>query len=281
MLLGWNGSTSMNCTLEADVAAAGGAGYDCLELRAFKLDAFLARSAPENLVDLFKRHRVSPLSINSLERANVAGTPEFEGVRAECHRLCGLAAKIGCEYVIAVPAPKPVAASAKEVFDQSVRSLRELAAIAGEHGCKLAFEFLGFPDCSVRTLPDCLEIVEATRLDNLRVVIDTFHFYGGGSRIDALDKMDIGRLAILHLADVEDRPKGELEDANRVFPGDGVVDFRPVLAALKRKNYAGALSIELFRPEYWDWDPARLARLGREKFLAVCRKAGVDLFSTR
>jgi 2-keto-myo-inositol isomerase len=277
MLLGWNGSTSMNCPLEADIAAASAEGYDCLELRAFKLDDFLTKRTSADLVELLKRHNLRALSINSLEKANVAGTPEFEKVQAECHRLCELAGKIDCQYVIAVPAPKPASISVKEVFEQTVESLRVLTAIAYEHGCKLAFEFLGFSWCSVRTITECLKIVEATQIDDLGVVIDTFHFYGGDSSMEALGKMDIGRLAIVHLADVENVPKDQLQDANRVFPGDGVVDFRPILAALKRKNYAGAASIELFRPEYWDWDPVELARLGKRKVLEVCQKAGVTL----
>jgi 2-keto-myo-inositol isomerase len=275
MLLGWNGSTSMNCPLEADIAAAGAAGYDCLELRVFKLDDFLAKRTAADLVDLLKRHNLRALSINSLEKCNVAGTPDFATIQAECHRLCDLAGRIDCEYVIAVPGPKATTVSDGEVFDQTFESLCVLAAIAKRHGCKLAFEFLGFSWCSVRTITECLKIIEATKIDDLGMVIDTFHFYGGDSSLEALNRMDIGRLAILHLADVEDLPKDQLQDANRVFPGDGVVDFKPILRTLAKKNYAGAASIELFRPEYWSWDPAELARLGKRKFLDVCEKAGV------
>ena len=134
-----------------DIADAGGGGYDCLELLEFELESGLSdeERRPRVLADLFQRHRVSPFrSTRSSGRTWPAR--RNSRVKAECHRLCGLAAKTGCEYVIAVPATKPAATPAKEVFDQLVRSLRELAVIAGSAADKLAFEFLGFPDCSVR-----------------------------------------------------------------------------------------------------------------------------------
>ena len=73
-----------------------------------------------------------------------------------------------------------------------------------------------------------------------------------------------------------------MEDANRVFPGDGVVELRPVLAALKRKDYAGALSIEVWlsgSTGEWGYRPAGPA--GSGEVLEVCRKVGVDIFLRR
>jgi 2-keto-myo-inositol isomerase len=150
-------------------------------------------------------------------------------------------------------------------------------AIAEGYGVKLAFEFLGFANCSVRTVADCLDIVGAAKRDNLGLVIDTFHFYVGGSTAEELDRMKAGDLSILHLADAADLPKEQLQDADRLLPGDGVVDFTPILTVLKEKGYAGALSLELFKPEYWGWNPDELACLGKRKILEVCAEAGIDV----
>jgi 2-keto-myo-inositol isomerase len=277
MLLGWNGSTSMTCTLETDIVSASSAGYDCLEIRSCKLADFLREKTPEDLADLLRRHHLPALSINAIENANLAGTEDFVEAQAECHKLCEVARGIDCEYVIAAPAPKPASMSMQEVFDQSVEALRDLAAIAQEYNVKLAFEFLGFQDCSVRSVVECCQIIDAAKADNLRMVIDTFHFHLGGLGADALKEMDISCLSILHIADAEDLPRNQLQDANRLLPGDGVIPLPSILAALNEKNYAGAISLELFRPELWEWDPAELARLCKRKILDVCKKAGVCL----
>ncbi len=39
--------------------------------------------------------------------------------------------------------------------------------------------------------------------------------------------------------------------------------------SLKRIGYDGPCSIELFRPEYWNWDPQELAIKAREAALKV------------
>ena len=277
MLLGWNGSTSMKCTLEADIESASSAGYDCLEIRSCKLGDFLAEKTPEDLAALLKEHHLQALSINAVENANLAGPEDFDKIQAECRKLCELAAKIDCEYVIAAPAPKPASMPVQEVRDRSVKALQSLATIAEEYRVKLAFEFLGFQGCSVRTMTDCLDIIHACERDNLGMVIDTFHLHLSGSSAETLERMELQDLNILHIADAADMPKDQLRDADRLLPGDGVVDFRPILIGLKEKSYTGAISLELFKPEYWEWNPLELARLGRSKILEVCVKAGIDL----
>jgi 2-keto-myo-inositol isomerase len=38
-----------------------------------------------------------------------------------------------------------------------------------------------------------------------------------------------------------------------------VIPLKDILAGVKAIGYEGVYSIELFRPEYWEWDPYRLA----------------------
>jgi len=38
---------------------------------------------------------------------------------------------------------------------------------------------------------------------------------------------------------------------------------------LKKVGYDGDCSVELFRPEYWDWDPNELAEQVRESAMKV------------
>jgi sugar phosphate isomerase/epimerase len=54
-----------------------------------------------------------------------------------------------------------------------------------------------------------------------------------------------------------------------VYPGDGILDLGKMISILKDAGYAGVISLELFNPNYWEEDPAEVARIGLEKMQAV------------
>ena len=134
---------------------------------------------------------------------------------------------------------------------------------------KLSFEFLGFGWCSVRTPRAAFEIIQKVDRDNIGLTIDAAHFYGGGGLMSELDQLDPRRIFAFHLDDLEDTPKEAIRDGTRLLPGLGVVPLDDICARLKRIGYDGPCSIELFRPEYWNWDPQELAIKAREAALKV------------
>ena len=91
--------------------------------------------------------------------------------------------------------------------------------MAARHNVALAFEFLGQTDCSVQTLELADEIVRRVSRPNVGLVIDSFHFYAGGSKIESINELDPERLFIFHINDAEDRPRDELEDRHRLAAG--------------------------------------------------------------
>jgi 2-keto-myo-inositol isomerase len=48
-----------------------------------------------------------------------------------------------------------------------------------------------------------------------------------------------------------------------------VVPLDEICAQLQRIGYDGSCAIELFRPEYWTWDPRELAAQARQAALRV------------
>ena len=189
---------------------------------------------------------------------------EFEVIKSRCQELCTWAQELGCDTIVLVPSPTPEAdASADEVQAESVRALRELSAIAEPFDVRLAFEFLGFAWCSVRTLGQCWDIVRETDRPNVGLVIDTCHFYAGGSSLPSIEEVPAEKLLIFHINDVEERPKETIEDAHRLLPGEGVIPLDDILVRLQGLGFDGLCSIELFRPEYWERDPVELATVAR------------------
>jgi len=263
----------MKATLPEDIAAAHAAGFKALEIWAAKMDAYVETNRIEELKALFEKAGVQPASINSVEFITFRPPGEYATIKARCQELCGLAQALSpsppIPHLVVVPSPTPEGMGWNEIKDESVRVLRELSEVAAPYGVQLAFEFLGFSWCSVRTLDQCWEIVRETNRTNVGLVIDTCHFYTGGSALHTIEKVDPLKILIFHINDVEERSLDSVEDAHRLLPGEGVIPLDDILVRLKQIGFDGLCSIELFRPEYWERAPAELAAAARAATLEI------------
>ena len=258
---GLNGATTGPAELLADVRAAQEAGYYGVEIRDSKLQQYLdgggsAYALRKQLTDA----GLEVISLNSLLRSTLATGADRIGVMRRCRTLCEWAAGLDCPYVIAVPSFRAGAPPGTDIRDATMASLTEMGEIGARYGVRIGFEFLGFADCSVNSLGVAREIVEALNHPSVGLVIDAFHFHAGGSTWGMLDGLDPERLFVVHLDDAEDLPPNQLTDAHRLLPGDGVIPLRDLVRRLETLGYQGPYSIELFRPEYYEWDPVQLAK---------------------
>ncbi len=265
MQLGFNGATTMTSDLETDIRIAGEAGYAVLEITATKLDAFLKTHSIADARALIDAARLKAHAINSIEKINFRDAAGRAEVLARTRQLSEYAQALACPWIVAVPGPAPTGTKWEAVRDDTVTSLRAMSEIAAPFGVHLAFEFLGFPWCSVQTAAQGWEIVKATDRANVDMVIDTCHFYAGGSTLDSIRAIDPKKLAIFHINDVEPMPKAEITDANRLFPGDGVIPLKDIIGAVRGMGYDGIASVEIFRPEYWQRDPLAVAKEAKAK----------------
>lgn len=261
MKLALNGATTMTADLATDLQAAKAAGFDYLEIWAAKLKTFLKNNSTADLKELFTQAGLLPLSINSIEHITFRDEQAYESIKQQCEELSSIAAAIGCPCIVVVPGRLPNGGATRaEVIAESVGALTELCDISASHGVSLAFEFLGQPDCSVPTLDLAYEIVRAVGREDLGLVIDSFHFYAGGSTVEMLEVLDPKLVCIFHINDAEDRPREQLEDRHRLLPGLGILPLPEMVSAFRRIGYDGVASVEIFRPEYWERDPFELAR---------------------
>jgi 2-keto-myo-inositol isomerase len=254
MKLALNGATTMRARLETDLQAATAAGFDYLEIWKAKL----GKISTAELKELFAVAGVPPLSINSIEHITFRDAQAYEAIKQECRELSKIASEIECPYIVVVPGRLP--SGDVDVVAESVPVVAELCDIAAEYGVALGFEFLGQPDCSVPTLDLAEEIVREAGRDNLGLVIDSFHFYVGGSTVQMIEKLDPRLIYIFHINDAEDLPRAQLEDRHRLLPGMGILPLREMMAAFRKIGYDDVASVEIFRPEYWERDPFELAR---------------------
>jgi 2-keto-myo-inositol isomerase len=272
MKIALNGATTMHADLSTDIKAASAAEYDLIEIWSAKLYKYLETRTPADLRAELTDAAIEPYSINSIEHITFRSDADYAAIKAECETLSRIAGEIGCPYIVVVPGKLPENSIRNEIVNESVQVLGELGEIAANHGVSLAFEFLGQADCSVQTLDLCNEIVELTGRENIGNVLDTFHFYAGSSTFDSIDKMRAEKLFIFHINDAEDLPKDELTDARRLYPGLGILPIREIKEHFDKIGYDRMVSVEIFRPEYWEQDPfdvARKAKAATEEALGL------------
>jgi 2-keto-myo-inositol isomerase len=275
MELGLNGATTLKADLATDIAVAGEAGFDFVEIWAAKLIGYLDRGGLPALRRDLRRAGVKPATLNSVEHVTFNDPSGHVRMLEDFQRLCKVAEAITCETVLVVPSPRPARATPAVIERESVRILRQLSDIAKPYGVRLAYEFLGFADCTVNTLGQCATIVKKVARSNVGLVLDTFHFHAGGSRLASIAEVDPRTIFMVHLNDVERAPRRKMHDALRLYPGKGVIPLGAILKRLQAIDYRGRFSVEIFRPQYWVQPPLRVAREARAATLAVLCRAGL------
>ena len=108
---------------------------------------------------------------------------------------------------------------------------RTCDASAG-HGIGVAFEFLGFADCPIDTPALAGRVVAG--LPGVELVLDSCHWHASGAA--TLDDFPINRLAMVHVNDAPAKPPREIEDADRLLPGRGVIRLAELIASLRPKE---------------------------------------------
>ena len=273
MKMGYNGATSMKADLATDIACAAEAGFSGVEIWGAKLTEYLKKNSPESLKEIFHKHKVEPLSINSLEQATLSEGAKWQEIQKRMAELSRLAAVIGAKRVIVVPSPLgPQWQDRTRMLAKTVESLKILSKIAKDEGALGCFEMLGFGDCSVNTLALATDLVKQVDHPNMGLTLDTFHYYVGSSTVDMIAAVPKGKLFMVHINDSQDLPKAQLQDSNRMFPGEGSIPLDSIFGALKKAGYGGPVSIELFNPQYWTWDSKKIAKRAYETVNEVlCR----------
>jgi 2-keto-myo-inositol isomerase len=95
---------------------------------------------------------------------------------------------------------------------------------------------------------------------------DIFHLYRGGSDFSGLRIPSCQALHVIHMNDYPATPpRAAIGDSARIYPGDGVAPLASVFNQLRSTGFSGVLSLEMFNNDYWQQDPALVARIGLEK----------------
>ena len=140
----------------------------------------------------------------------------------------------------------------------------------------------------IETEDETRRLIESTS-DSVKLLIDTGHMlFAGGNSIKLIEDF-MERIIHVHCKDIR---KNILEkslkndstfrqaflDGAFTVPGDGCIDYKPFLAVLKKRNYAGWLVVEA------EQDPAKAnpfeyAKIGYKYLSKTAKDCGFDIIS--
>lgn len=232
------------------------AGFRAVEVNLVKLEEFVARESAAAARRLLEDLGLKPVSCGSqtgLAEPTPARAKNLAGLRSKCE----LARGIGCDRMVT-----PSATTERftgDDYKRAVDNLREAGEIARPYGITLMLEFTRL-STFIGTLPTALKLVREAGHPNVRVMLDTYRFWGGVSKFEDLHLLREGELHHLHFEDTPAEPPRELlQQRHRVYPGQGIAPLKRIVEALKRKKYAGPASVELFDPAIQSADPYQVA----------------------
>jgi 2-keto-myo-inositol isomerase len=251
-----NGATTMPYPLEEDLRSAAEAGFQAVELWHRKLPAYFER---HSAVDLRRDVSDRGLAVAAICPLFVDFGPAAPAAREAIDRAADLAADLACPTLLVCVRRPPDGVGLDDARAEAAEELAAAADLAASRGVALAIEPLGRHPL-VPGPRESLDLIEPAGRANLGLMLDTFHYYKSAVRPEEIAAIPIDRLLIVHVNDSDDRPLEELRDADRLYPTLGVIPAEAMLAPLVAKGYDGALSVEVFREEYWQRPVDEIAR---------------------
>jgi 2-keto-myo-inositol isomerase len=238
------------------------AGFEAIELATDKVELIIQEGEVGKLKEHIQHQGLVVASINGPEKFNLLPDNEFSILLERTRKLASVASELGCNLLVPVPSPskKP---NSKEIIQQCVHALNSLAEACGKD-IRLGLEFLGMAECSINNLAAANEVVSKVGRENVGLVLDSFHMHLSETAFTEVAKIRENGVFLVHVNDSEEGDTSKLTDAQRLFPGEGVIDLKAFKSNLASAGYDGYISLELLRPSYWEQDPRQIASIGRE-----------------
>jgi sugar phosphate isomerase/epimerase len=258
-------------SLAEQVEVTARAGYTGIEPWVRDLAAYADGGG--DLKDIAKRIRDLGLAVESAigfcEWAVDNDARRHKALEQARHEM-ELVARIGGKRIAAPPAGATDRADL-DLFKVAER-YRALLDIGTNFGVVAQVEHWGFSR-ALRRVGEALLVAVESGHPQACVLTDVYHLYKGGSGYGWVRMVAPSALGVVHVNDHPAKPRPDITDADRVWPGDGVAPLAAFFRDLHGSGFRGPLSVELFNKEYWRQDALQAARTGLDKLRAVVRQA--------
>ena len=265
-----NMATIKRAPLEQQIRVASSVGFRRIGLWLDDIEQAISRGAPlDTVADWIKAASLKVDEICFIGGWQDAEGEAFRPVLENTHHICEVSRRLDCDVVVAVPS----------LNDSSIAfaamRFRSICHVAREHQVRIALEFPGTA-AEIKDLATAAKLVSDAGCENGGLVLDSFHFYLGGSKLEDLDRVSREKIFLVHLSDAMPVSVENLRTHHdfRTFPGEGTLSFGPLLARLQKMGYEGAFSLEIWNKRLMESDSNEVARRGLTSLLSLERNWG-------
>lgn len=257
-----------------EVELAGKAGYDGIEPWIRELDEYVQQG--NSLADLKKRIDDAGLRVESaigFAAFLVDDNSEREKALAEARRSMKIVKALGGSRIAAPPVG--VTNEPMTDFSKMADRYRALCQVGAEEGVSPELELWGFSKTLCR-MGEVAHVVTEAAHENSSILLDVYHIHKGGSDFSGLEYFVGSKMHCFHINDYPAQPpRDTIKDQDRVFVGHGVAPMTQILRTLQKIGFRGALSLELFNPEYWSRDAEAVVVEGLKSMKSAVAASGL------
>jgi sugar phosphate isomerase/epimerase len=246
--------TLESTALPGFLSIAKSTGWDAVELR--HADFLRAREAGDSDAQMITQVREASLPVACLgvERGWIwARGAERKRLLAGFAEDCARARALGCSRLMSAVDP-----GAGGSHNDAVASLREVSAMAADAGLVLAFEF-NSQSAHINSLARARDLVASAGHAGCRLLLDTYHLFRSGATLEEIALLDADEIAYVQYSDVPAAPEAGMT-LDRLPPGQGLIPFKEIFAAILHTGYAGPLSYEAPNTQAWEQPAEKVAR---------------------
>lgn len=263
---------SLNSPFEKDIEDYAAGACRAVELWLGKLETYLQQHSVDDVRRLLdEQEMVAPVASFQGGLLVSQGDARREHWEHFSRRLMLLRELRVSTLVVACDVAGPLE---QQDLERAQMSLTQAAVRAGEQGIRLALEFQATATFG-NNLQTAAALVSETGSPHLGLCFDAFHYYTGPSKAEDLAYLSRDTLFHVQLCDLAGTPREFASDGDRILPGDGDFQLRPIIETLRTIGYDGYVSLELMNPQIWRVPARQFGEIGMTALRSLLGQASM------
>ncbi|MEJ2249126.1 MAG: sugar phosphate isomerase/epimerase [Candidatus Lokiarchaeota archaeon] len=224
-----------------------------VELKFSKVKEFISNGKDlRDLEEIIENFNLKPMSIFRLNDFSLCPDSKYENIiLPKLYLMLEYAYRLGCKLLIVNPSYEARDIPKWKIIRRTIKKLKEVSKIAYKEDIRIGFEYLSYPNSSIKNLEQAKSVLEPLQsIENLGYIIDTFHLAKSSEPFENLKEIKefiylIQISDLIYKNEKSEKNRLEIPEKHRLIPGSGDFDFDHFLKVIKRMHYFKPFSLEL------------------------------------